>query len=34
MTWIGWTLIVALVAGICGGLFLWTRHGSSGGHDT
>jgi hypothetical protein len=34
MTWIGWTLIVALAAGIVGGLFLWARHGSRGGHDT
>jgi hypothetical protein len=34
MTPIGWIIIVALAAGLVGGLFLWARHGSKGGHDT
>jgi uncharacterized protein YneF (UPF0154 family) len=34
MTPLGWTMIVALVAGVVGGLFLWARYGSKGGHDT
>lgn len=34
MTWIGWTLIVAVAGGIVGGLIYWTRHGSKGGNDT
>lgn len=31
MSWEGWTLVGLLVAGLVGGLFLWTRYGSQGG---
>ena len=34
MSWQGWTMIGLLVAGVTGGLILWTMHGSKGGHDT
>lgn len=34
MSWIGWTIIVALIAGMIGGLLLWARYGSRGGNDT
>jgi len=34
MSWEGWTMIGLLVAGLVGGLFLWTKFGSQGGHDT
>jgi hypothetical protein len=34
MSWEGWTMIGLLVVGVVGGLFLWTRFGSTGGHDT
>ena len=33
MTWEGWTMIGLLVAGLVGGLLLWTKFGSRGGHD-
>ena len=33
MSWEGWTMIGLLVAGLVGGLLLWTRFGSRGGHD-
>lgn len=31
MSWEGWTMIGLLVAGLVGGLFLWTKFGSTGG---
>ena len=31
MSWEGWTMIGLLVAGLVGGLLLWTRFGSTGG---
>lgn len=31
MSWEGWTMIGLLVAGLVGGLYLWTRFGSTGG---
>jgi hypothetical protein len=34
MSWEGWTLMGLLVAGTIGGLWLWTKYGSQGGHDT
>lgn len=34
MTWEGILMIGLLVAGLVGGLYLWTRFGSTGGHDT
>ena len=34
MSAFGIFLTVCLALGIVGGLWLWTRHGSQGGHDT
>ena len=33
MSWEGWTLLGLLVVGMIGGLLLWTKFGSQGGHD-
>ena len=33
MSWEGWTLLGLLVVGTIGGLLLWTKFGSRGGHD-
>ena len=31
MSWEGWTMLGLLVAGLVGGLYLWTKFGSRGG---